>query len=300
MGSLIVTVICLSGALILVFVGTLLQTQMDIHEVQETIFRPFFIWWKGVPIFPGGGFFAVLLMLNLGVSFWKRKYWKKSSLIIIHAGFALLILGEALRMVTSEESFMILPQGELVNYSESATALELAVIDHTPEEYDQVTSIKLDGEEREVPIIETALKLKVSKEGYQLGNLGMGPIEEGARQMGPYEIVIRPKRTYYPFALELETFVHEIHPGTNIPKFFSSDIKLYNEGGIFDRKAKIWMNNPLHYKGKTFYQASYGDSEVVSVLHIVENRWKQLPYLSLGMIGVGLISHFFSLMRRKR
>lgn len=299
MGSLVVTIICLLGALILVFAGTLLQTQMDIHVVQETIFRPFFIWWKGIPVFPGGGFFATILLLNLGISFWKKKYWRKGSLIFIHAGFALLILGEVLRLMTAEESHMILPQGQLVNYSESSTALEIAVIDHSPSEYDQVTSILLDGKEREIPIPDTPLTLKVRSETYELGQHGVMPLAEGTRHVGPYEIAIRPKRRYHPFTLKLETFVHEAHPGTNIPKFFSSDVKLFNQEGGFDRDAKIWMNSPLHYQGKTFYQASYEDSGSVSVLHVVENKWKQLPYLSLGMIAMGLMSHFVNIMRRK-
>ena len=37
---------------------------------------------------------------------------------------------------------------------------------------------------------------------------------------------------------------------------FSSEIRLVNEGDQIDRELRIWMNNPLRYAKRTFYQSS--------------------------------------------
>lgn len=108
-----------------------------------------------------------------------------------------------------------------------------------------------------------------------------------------YEVSVRRKRYYYPFSMELVSFTHETYPGTNIPKNFSSSVKLYAEDGTFDRQAFIYMNHPLRYGGKTFYQASYGDHDTVSVFQVVDNPGRVMPYLASSLVGMGLLIQFF-------
>ncbi len=109
-----------------------------------------------------------------------------------------------------------------------------------------------------------------------------------------FKFVIRPKRRHFPFSIELTDFIHEIHPGTNIPKSFSSQVYLYSEDGVFDRSAYILMNQPLRYKGKKFYQAGYGEDNTISVLQVVENPGWALSYFSPSLIIIGLIYQFMS------
>jgi cytochrome c biogenesis protein ResB len=103
-----------------------------------------------------------------------------------------------------------------------------------------------------------------------------------------------------PFYLELEAFHQTHHPGTTIPKSFSSKVSLYDEAGKLDRTVTIAMNSPLHYRGKSFYQSSFDNMGKASILHVVENRWKALPYLSLGVIASGLVLHLINLFRRRQ
>jgi len=60
LSSLRLTVICLGLGMLLVFLGTLAQVHLGIHEAQQRYFQSFFVWWPPeghgfrIPIFPGG------------------------------------------------------------------------------------------------------------------------------------------------------------------------------------------------------------------------------------------------------
>ncbi|TBR23505.1 hypothetical protein EPO15_05830 [bacterium] len=105
---------------------------------------------------------------------------------------------------------------------------------------------------------------------------------------------IRSARRYLPFTLTLKDFRHDVYPGTNVPKNFSSLVRLTNPANGEDRDVLIWMNNPLRYMGRTFYQASFGKGDTLSVLQVVENPAWLLPYVSFGLMSLGLLIHFLS------
>jgi len=52
------------------------------------------------------------------------------------------------------------------------------------------------------------------------------------------------------------------------------------------------MNHPLRYGGKTFYQASFGKGDALSVLQVVRNPGWLIPYLSCALVALGLALHF--------
>lgn len=107
-----------------------------------------------------------------------------------------------------------------------------------------------------------------------------------------YQISIRAKRYYYPFRMTLKEFRHDVYPGTDIPKNFSSLVKLENTATGENRDALIYMNNPLRYEGKTFYQASFGKGDQLSVLQVVKNPAWVTPYLSCLLVILGLAMQF--------
>ncbi|NGX43267.1 MAG: Cytochrome c biogenesis protein Ccs1 [Chlamydiae bacterium] len=107
-----------------------------------------------------------------------------------------------------------------------------------------------------------------------------------------YELFIRRTRYYYPFSIQLDNFVREMYTGADIPKSFSSHVRLFREDGELERQSIISMNNPLRFGGKAFYQASYAENDTISVLQVVDNPGKILPYLSSGLVGVGLLIQF--------
>ena len=120
---------------------------LGIWAVQEKYFRTFFVLWdiKGfpVPVFPGGYFIGGLLLVNLVASHvYRFKFaWKKSGIQLTHAGLIVLLVGELLTGLWQEDYQLRLDEGQSRNYSESYLFNELAVIDATDADWDQVVAI---------------------------------------------------------------------------------------------------------------------------------------------------------------
>lgn len=102
---------------------------------------------------------------------------------------------------------------------------------------------------------------------------------------------LRPRRYYLPFSMTLKEFKHDVYPGTDIPKNFSSLVRLRDLSTGEDRDALIYMNHPLRYGGKTFYQASFGKGDTLSIFQVVRNPGWLIPYLSCALVALGLILH---------
>ncbi len=108
-----------------------------------------------------------------------------------------------------------------------------------------------------------------------------------------YEIALRIKRTYLPYKIELIDFTHDRYMGTDIPKNFSSKVRIVNPQSSEDRQTLIYMNHPLRYKGRTFFQAAFDQqTEKSSMFQVVNNPGWLIPYISCGMISIGLIFQF--------
>jgi hypothetical protein len=109
-----------------------------------------------------------------------------------------------------------------------------------------------------------------------------------------YELALRPKRHYEPFSLTLIECRHDIYPGTEIPKNFSSLVTLNNPATGENREVKIWMNNPLRYGGNTYYQFQMAAANGSSTLQVVRNPSWLTPYVSCTMVGLGLVWQFMT------
>ena len=113
-----------------------------------------------------------------------------------------------------------------------------------------------------------------------------------------YRLLIRPRRIYLPYAITLKKFSHDVYPGTDIPKNFSSLIHLSNPSSGEERDVLIFMNQPLRYDGKAFYQASFGKGDTLSILQVVGNPGWLIPYISCVLVTLGLLVHFGITLRR--
>ncbi len=90
----------------------------------------------------------------------------------------------------------------------------------------------------------------------------------------------------------LHKFRHDLYPGTNTPKNFSSEIRLIDESRNVDRSTVISMNNPLRYEGETFFQASFLERDEGTVLQVVRNPAWTLPYIACTLVSLGMLVHF--------
>ena len=126
--------------------------------------------------------------------------------------------------------------------------------------------------------------------------VGVGPSgelpDDVAAETPHREVVLRFERVAMPASFTLHDFRHDLYPGTNVPKNFSSDVRIVNPAANEDRTVNIYMNHPLRYAGLTFFQSGYLQGNRGTILQVVENPAAQLPYIACITGGMGLAIHF--------
>jgi hypothetical protein len=362
--SLKLTIVCLAALMVLVVSCTLAQVHLGTLGAVNAYMRSWLVWWDvphtvfSLPIFPGGALVGVVLAANLVSAQFRRLElsWRKAGLWIVHAGLILLVVGEFVTGGFQIDTQMAIEEGQTLNYTESTRQTELAVIDTTDAEHDDVYSVpaSLLARADAVAIPGTPVTLKVKRffenadlamraagDSPAVATAGIGtgitvhpapPVTTddrpnattalvepvaGGRSYGTwlvsnllgapqqfvhegrtYTLAMRLRRIYLPYAVTLKKFRHDVYPGTDIPKNFSSLVHLSNPARHEERDVLIFMNQPLRYDGKAFYQASFGKNDTLSVLQVVSNPGWLLPYVSCVLVTVGLLVHFGITLRR--
>ncbi len=158
LASLRITVVLFVLSLILVFCGTLAQRDAGIWTVVNHYFRgdwktAGFIWIPlknliffsvpgGFP-FPGGFLLGSALMVNLlaahAVRF--RFTWRRSGVLILHAGVLLLLVGEFITREYAVEGNMSIYENASANYIEHRDSPELAVVSSADARTDDVVTV---------------------------------------------------------------------------------------------------------------------------------------------------------------
>ncbi|MGC6424556.1 MAG: cytochrome c biogenesis protein ResB [Lentimonas sp.] len=118
-----------------------------------------------------------------------------------------------------------------------------------------------------------------------------------------WEVALRFTRYYHPFEVELIDFKHEKYPGTEIPFNFSSEVMVHHNDTSKNQKGLIYMNHPLRYEGLTFFQASFANQDTTSIFQVVRNPGWVLPYISVLLMGFGMVVqfgiHFFKFIGKR-
>jgi hypothetical protein len=359
--SLRLTVVCLALGMILVFVGTLAQVEIGIYAAQAKYFRSFFVYWTppgttlNLPIMPGGYLIGGVLLVNLVAAHAKRfgLARNKTGLLLVHAGLILLLVGQLATDLLQVESAMRISEGEARQYSEDQRFSELAIIDTTAADRDQVVAIPESVLARKQDIRHPNLPFAVRVHQYWVnstnvphggaagavrateglgkrvqfaeaaptartdmrnmptayveflpasGSLGTWLVSDWidtpqtfTHDKRTYQVALRLARYYKPFSLQLLKFSHDKYMGTEIPKNFSSRVRLQHPETREDREVLIYMNNPLRYGGETFYQAGYDEKDPrVTILQVVRNPGWLTPYFSCSLVGAGLLIQFLT------
>ena len=361
LGSLELTVAVLVLMLVLVFFGTINQVQLGTWLAQKKYFSSWFVFLESeggtpFPIFPGGYTLGVLWLVNLVASHAERARWEwhRAGLWLTHGGLFVLVLGQGLTQMFSQESQMPIEVGQTASYSESSRDAELAVIDTTSSTEDVVHTIPASLLETQEVIRPPDLPFEIAVKRYfpnavlgrganTLATMGIGArisvaeappavsdeesnnvsafidIRAGGKSLGvwlvsmglgapqtfvydgkSYRLSLRTTRHYYPFTLQLKHFAHDIYPGTDIPKNFSSLLHLQDPETGEDRDVLIYMNHPLRYRGLTFYQASFGKGDQLSILQVVKNPVWVTPYVACLLVCLGLAWQFLGHLVRFR
>ena len=360
LASLRLTVVCLALGMLLVFLGTLAQVNLGIHAVQARYFQSLFIYWSPaganwkIPILPGGYLLGTVLFINLLAAHATRFQLskKKLGIILLHFGVILLLLGQLLTGLFARETQMRIDEGQTLGYSEASREVELAVIDSTSPEFDQVVAIPETVLARRgtiqnptlpftikirqfMPNSHLVMRSQAPQAPASLATVGLGKnivineeprtvrdderdlsaafieLESTMGSLGTwlvtnaipdwqsfnlndhtYSLVMRQRRFYKQFALTLLHFAHDRYAGTDIPKNFSSRVRLIDFERSENREVLISMNDPLRYRGYTFYQSGFDNNDKTSILQVVKNPAMLMPYIACGLVALGLLMQF--------
>jgi hypothetical protein len=184
--SLRLTVVLLVLGMVLVFAATIDQVHLGIWAVQEKWFRSLFVLHRvgdiPIPIFPGGYLIGGLLLINLISAHIYRfkKTWRKLGIEMTHAGLILLLLGELFTGLWQEEYMMQVAHGESKNYSESQRDNELAIVDTTNPDFDEVVAIPEHFLADHKTVQHPKLPFRVVTKEYYPNSTFRGPAEGGA------------------------------------------------------------------------------------------------------------------------
>jgi len=367
LASLKLTVILMALALLLIFIGTLAQAHLGVWQAVEQYFRSPIAWvdihvlfnsprlpaWV-VP-FPGGLTLGGLMLLNLLAAHLVRFSFspQRLGIIILHAGLAVLLVGELVTYLCAHEGLMTITEGQSTTYIEDIRRVELVLMDTSAPEQDQVWSIpqrrlqdacaqggtiSLPGTPLELDVLEWTPNAElIERKTENTAFLGFGrqfaaqrlPQISGAagggsdspaalirlhysgRVAGTWlvaaglqepqsfeldghelQLALRYQRTYQPYRVHLLEFRHDKFVGTEIPRNFSSRVRIEDPAHGTDREAVISMNQPLRYRGDTLYQASFQRDNRGTILQVVRNPGWLLPYLACVLVTVGMLYHF--------
>ena len=111
------------------------------------------------------------------------------------------------------------------------------------------------------------------------------------------EISFGSKVTVLPFRLKLNDFILERYPGSNSPSGYKSDVILIDKSNGIEKPFIIFMNNILKYKGYRFYQSSYDQDEMGTILSVNHDMGGMLvTYTGYGLLFLFII---LSLINKK-
>jgi hypothetical protein len=113
---------------------------------------------------------------------------------------------------------------------------------------------------------------------------------------------LRRKKIPMPLSITLLDFKVKFYPNSRIPKSYESTVAVKTEGGV-DRNVVISMNKPLRHADLTFFQSGYytaPNGTEYTILAVVKNFGRLLPYFSSIIIFLGMVIHFMVMLLKRR
>jgi len=104
-----------------------------------------------------------------------------------------------------------------------------------------------------------------------------------------------------PFSITLNKFELERYPGSNSPSSYASEITVTDKERKSVRPFRIYMNNILKYRGYRFFQSSYDQDEMGTILSVSHDYWGAfVTYAGYLLMVIGMILTLFNKNSRFR
>jgi len=116
-----------------------------------------------------------------------------------------------------------------------------------------------------------------------------------------YQFGLKLHREVKPYWVQLEDVRQVTYSGTATPRDYSSFIRIIDPETGEDRRERVWMNNPLRYRGETFYQSNYSalpDGKEMTGIQVVRNSGWLIPYVACSITALGMLAHFMGTLAR--
>lgn len=135
----------------------------------------------------------------------------------------------------------------------------------------------------------------IAQDGPHTAEAWLAPEQPMTLPLGPHPLRVeyRQAQRELPFTITLLDFRKIDYPGTTMAAGFESDVELTDPQRGLVLLRKISMNNPLRYRGFSFYQASYisGPTET-TVLAARSDPGTPLVYAGFLIVMAGVTSMF--------
>ncbi|MBM4022404.1 MAG: cytochrome c biogenesis protein ResB, partial [Planctomycetes bacterium] len=114
-----------------------------------------------------------------------------------------------------------------------------------------------------------------------------------------WRLQLRFRREYKPYTLQLDDVRRINYSASETPRDYSSYVTFTDAATGGTQQGRIWMNNPVRYRGETFYQSSYSEVDLgdgkraeMTGLQVVENAGWLVPYVACVLAFWGMLVHF--------
>ena len=110
-----------------------------------------------------------------------------------------------------------------------------------------------------------------------------------------YYFYLRFQRNYRDYEVKLLDVSRTNYVGSATPRDYRSEIEITDPSDGTKDKFTLWMNNPLRYKGETFYQSGFQsleDGKEATTISVVNNTGWMLPYIACMIVSFGMFAQF--------
>ncbi len=116
-----------------------------------------------------------------------------------------------------------------------------------------------------------------------------------------WDLALRFRRDYRPYSVKLLDVRRDTYVGSSTPRNFQSNVIITDNETGQSEEFTLWMNNPLRYRGETFYQSGYQplpSGKEMTTLQVVRNSGWMLPYIGCIVVAFGMFAQFWMTLRR--
>ena len=103
-----------------------------------------------------------------------------------------------------------------------------------------------------------------------------------------------------PFGIKLNDFQLDRYPGSRSPMSYASEVEVIDEANNIKMPYRIFMNHVLDYQGFRFFQSSYDQDELGTILSVNKDPGKWPTYIGYILLSLGLLLNLINPKSRFR